>query len=417
MPACLCRPASRSRRTLATTIFATAKSFPSGLWEDVARRASPRSSSRPARRSASAANPLLVSVRSGAQFSMPGMMDTVLNLGLNDETVDGLAALTGDERFAWDAYRRFLQMFGRIVLGVDGASFEHALRSRRRPRSAPRTTPSSTRRRCASSLHEFKNIVHEETASPFPREPQQQLDLAIRAVFRSWFGQRARDYRRVPPHPRRPRHGRQRRDDGVRQHGRDSGTGVAFTRDPNTGENVLFGEYLTNAQGEDVVAGIRTAPKIAQMQVEMPKVYAAARAHRPQARAALSRRAGSRVHHRARPALHAADALREAHRGGRREDRRGHGRGRVDHEKEAVSRIEPAQVEQLLRDSFDGECAARCRAAHERLECLSGRGGRPRRVRRRRCRRVDCARRDASCSFASRPRPTTFTAWRSRKAS
>jgi len=252
--------------------FRNGEELPGGLWEDVL-AAVTALEIETGKTFGSAANPLLVSVRSGAKFSMPGMMDTVLNLGLNDETIGGLAALTGDERFAWDAYRRFLQMFGRIVLGVDGASFEDAFVAKKAQVGAEDDTELDAAA-LRELVHEFKNIIHEKTGDPFPAQPQQQLDLAIRAVFRSWFGQRARDYRRFHHIP----------DDlGTAVNvvtmvfgnmGRDSGTGVAFTRDPNTGEHVLFGEYLTNAQGEDVVAGIRTAPKIAQMRAEMPKVYA-----------------------------------------------------------------------------------------------------------------------------------------------
>jgi pyruvate,orthophosphate dikinase len=218
-------------------------------------------------------NPLLVSVRSGAKFSMPGMMDTVLNLGLNDDTLEGLAALTRDERFAWDAYRRFVQMFGRIVLGIDAAPFESALAALK-ARAGVRDDVDLDADALRELVGELKQIVYDATGQPFPADPHKQLDLAVRAVFRSWFGQRARDYRRYH---------------GIAEHlgtavnvvtmvfgnmGEDSGTGVAFTRDPNTGDNVLFGEYLTNAQGEDVVAGIRTAPKIAAMRAEMPEVYA-----------------------------------------------------------------------------------------------------------------------------------------------
>src|SRR5262245_4707439 len=203
---------------------------------------------------------------------MPGMMDTVLNLGLNEETLQGLVALTGNERFGWDAYRRFIQMFGRIVMDVDGGRFDKALDEKKEERGAKADTDLS-----AEDLREltgtFKDIVRADTGRDFPTDPYEQLDLAIKAVFASWFGQRARDYRKFNKIP----------DDlGTAVNvvtmvfgnmGDDSGTGVAFTRDPNTGENELFGEYLTNAQGEDVVAGIRTAPKIAQMAQDMPAVY------------------------------------------------------------------------------------------------------------------------------------------------
>ena len=185
------------------------------------------------------------------------MMDTVLNLGLNEQTLHGLVALTGNERFGWDAYRRFIQMFGRIVMDVDGEKFEHALDAAKQRRGVTQDTDLD-----AGALRElvgeFQPIVRESAGREFPSDPLEQLDLAIKAVFASWFGKRARDYRE---------YNKIAHDLGTAVNvvtmvfgnmGDDSGTGVAFTRDPNTGEKVLFGEYLTNAQGEDVVAGIRT---------------------------------------------------------------------------------------------------------------------------------------------------------------
>ncbi|MBA2757183.1 MAG: pyruvate, phosphate dikinase, partial [Chloroflexi bacterium] len=252
--------------------FAAGEQLPDGLWEDVlaAVREVERSTGKGF---GDPANPLLVSVRSGAKFSMPGMMDTVLNLGLNEATLHGLIKLTGNERFGWDAYRRFIQMFGRIVLEVSGERFEHALEAAKAKAGAKQDTDLD-----AAALRdlatEFRAIVREDTGRDFPEDAAEQLDLAIKAVFASWFGKRAADYRKNQGIPN---------DLGTAVNvvtmvfgnmGDDSGTGVAFTRDPNTGEKVLFGEYLTNAQGEDVVAGIRTAPKIAQMQTEMPEVYA-----------------------------------------------------------------------------------------------------------------------------------------------
>jgi len=219
-----------------------------------------------------APNPLLVSVRSGAKFSMPGMMDTVLNLGLNDETVQGLAKLTNNERFAWDAYRRFVQMFGRIVLGVSGEKLDHVFDEAKKAAGSSQDTDLS-----AADLRkitqELKQLVERETGQPFPTDVDQQLELAIKAVFNSWMGRRAVDYRnefRIP------------HDLGTAVNvvamvfgnmGDDSGTGVAFTRDPSTGEKQLFGEFLPNAQGEDVVAGIRTPLPISRMQEVWPNVY------------------------------------------------------------------------------------------------------------------------------------------------
>ncbi len=234
-------------------------------------------------------NPLLVSVRSGAKFSMPGMMDTVLNLGLNEETLKGLVALAGNDRFGWDAYRRFIQMFGRIVMDVKASRFDEPLEARKeRTGTTPRTptSPSTTSRPSSGST---RRIVKADTGRDFPTDPYEQLDLAIKAVFASWFGKRANDYR----NSQNIAH-----DLGTAVNvvtmvfgnmGDDSGTGVAFTRDPNTGEKVLFGEYLTNAQGEDVVAGIRTPAKISQLQAGHARGVRRVRAHRPAARGALPR--------------------------------------------------------------------------------------------------------------------------------
>ena len=331
--------------------FAAGEQLPDGLWEDVlaAVREVERSTGKGF---GDPANPLLVSVRSGAKFSMPGMMDTVLNLGLNEATLHGLIKLTGNERFGWDAYRRFIQMFGRIVLEVSGERFEHALEAAKEKAGAKQDTDLD-----AAALRdlatEFRSIVREDTGRDFPEDAAEQLDLAIKAVFASWFGKRAADYRKNQGIPN---------DLGTAVNvvtmvfgnmGDDSGTGVAFTRDPNTGEKVLFGEYLTNAQGEDVVAGIRTAPKIAQMQTEMPEVYAEfqrigqqlekhyrdvqdleftierGRLYMLQTRSA-KRTAAAAVRI-------AADMVDE---------------GTISRE-EAIARIEPAHVDQLLRDQFD----------------------------------------------------------------
>src|SRR5712691_9671058 len=252
--------------------FTAGETLPGGLWDDVL-DAVMEVEQRTGKGFGNASNPLLVSVRSGAKFSMPGMMDTVLNLGLNEQTLNGLIALTGNERFGWDAYRRFIQMFGRIVMDVDPARFDHALDAAKEARGAKQDTDLD-----AAALREvaeaFRQIAREDTGREFPSDPLEQLDLAIKAVFASWFGKRARDYREYNKIPH---------DLGTAVNvvtmvfgnmGDDSGTGVAFTRDPNTGEPTLYGEYLTNAQGEDVVAGVRTAPKIAQMETEMPGVYA-----------------------------------------------------------------------------------------------------------------------------------------------
>jgi pyruvate,orthophosphate dikinase len=202
------------------------------------------------------ADPLLVSVRSGAKFSMPGMMDTVLNIGLTDESVHGLAKQSGNERFAWDAYRRLVQMFGKTVLGIDGDAFEHALDEAKQAKGTKNDLDLDAGD--LSQLTEtFKQIVSDHAGRPFPQDPREQMDLAIRAVFNSWNSDRAVLYRRQERIPA---------DLGTAVNvvamvfgnlGMDSGTGVAFTRDPGTGQQGIYGDYLQNAQGEDVVAGIR----------------------------------------------------------------------------------------------------------------------------------------------------------------
>ncbi|MDQ2965903.1 MAG: pyruvate, phosphate dikinase, partial [Chloroflexota bacterium] len=331
--------------------FAAGERLPAGLWDDVldAVKGVERETSKGF---GDPANPLLVSVRSGAKFSMPGMMDTVLNLGLNEETLHGLVALTGNERFGWDAYRRFIQMFGRIVMGVDPERFDHALEAKKYERGVSQDTE-LTADDLRQLVDEYKATVQEATGRAFPEDPLEQLDLAIKAVFASWFGQRARDYRKFNKIP----------DDlGTAVNvvtmvfgnmGDDSGTGVAFTRDPNTGEKVLYGEYLTNAQGEDVVAGIRTAPKIAQMQEEMPEVYAEfqrigerlERHYRDVQDLEFTIERGRLYMLQTRSAKRtAAAAVKIA------VDMVEEG---VISKDEALGRIEPAHVDQLLRDQFD----------------------------------------------------------------
>ena len=217
-------------------------------------------------------DPLLVSVRSGAKFSMPGMMDTVLNLGLNDRSVAGLAARAGDPRFAWDCYRRFMQMFGSVVLGLEKRDFEAHLERFKHQRRA-KTDQDLSADDLKALVAEFKALVRRHTGKEFPQDPRQQLELAREAVFRSWMNDRAIYYRkqnRIPD------------DIGTAVNvqamvfgnlGPTSATGVGFTRNPATGENRFYGEYLTNAQGEDVVAGVRTPRPIAELEQEMPSAY------------------------------------------------------------------------------------------------------------------------------------------------
>ncbi|MDD2413856.1 MAG: pyruvate, phosphate dikinase [Eubacteriaceae bacterium] len=217
-------------------------------------------------------DPLLVSVRSGARISMPGMMDTILNLGLNDQTVLGLAANTGNDRFAYDSYRRFIQMFGDVVQEINSQKFEAVL-DEIKSRNNYKYDTELTTQDLKEVVKRYKDIILSETGNPFPQQPAEQLFMSVEAVFRSWDNPRAIVYRDLNDIPQ---------DIGTAVNvqcmvfgnmGDDSGTGVAFTRDPATGEKDLFGEFLVNAQGEDVVAGIRTPQPIAQLKDIMPKVY------------------------------------------------------------------------------------------------------------------------------------------------
>ena len=221
------------------------------------------------------ADPLLVSVRSGAPVSMPGMMDTVLNVGLNDASVRGLALKSGSERFAFDSYKRLLQMFGTVVLDVPKPLFEQAAAASIQTDAEPSTSDSGpSLQQLCRTIDAFKALIEQHTGNPFPQQPALQLNMAIQAVFRSWGSDRAKFYRSI---------------NGISEtmgtavtiqamvfgnRGLDSGTGVGFTRNPSTGESFVFGEYLADAQGEDIVAGVRTPSKIAELAVQMPAVYA-----------------------------------------------------------------------------------------------------------------------------------------------
>ncbi len=219
-------------------------------------------------------NPLLISVRSGAAMSMPGMMDTILNLGLNDVSLQGLIGQTGNERFAYDAYRRFIQLFGKIALNISDELFDARMAAIKRKYGAPMDVDLSVDHLKELS-GEFLAIVERQSGKPFPQDPFEQLEIAVAAVFRSWMGKRAVDYRRQFRVTKGQANGT-----AVSictmvfgNMGNDSGTGVGFTRNPGTGENVIYGEYLVNAQGEDVVAGIRTPKAIAEMEQEMPEIH------------------------------------------------------------------------------------------------------------------------------------------------
>jgi pyruvate,orthophosphate dikinase len=245
------------------------KAFPEEMWAQVKIKLA-AVEERSGKKFGDAENPLLVSVRSGSPVSMPGMMDTVLNLGLNDETVAGLAKQTGNERFAWDAYRRFISMFSEIVLDVEHEKFERVLE---RYKNGNKLDSDLTIEELKEIVAAYKRIVFAEEYGHFPDNAEEQLRMAIAAVFDSWMGKRAIDYRRV---------NRISEDLGTAVNiqamvfgnmGDTSGTGVCFTRNPSTGEQILYGEYLLNAQGEDVVAGIRTPNPISHLQTQLPEVF------------------------------------------------------------------------------------------------------------------------------------------------
>src|SRR6202522_1261411 len=220
-----------------------------------------------------AANPLLLSVRSGAKFSMPGMMNTILNLGLNDKTTAGLAAKSGNQRFADDCYRRFIQMFGEVALDVQMEKFDHIFDARKAKVKAKLDTDLNAED-LKTIIADYKKLVQKDTGKPFPEDPHEQLSMSRNAVFRSWWTPKAKYYRTMEKIPD---------DIGTAANvqamvfgnmGDTSGTGVGFTRDPGSGEKVFYGEFLMNAQGEDVVAGIRTPHPIADLEKVSPTAFA-----------------------------------------------------------------------------------------------------------------------------------------------
>lgn len=340
--------------------FNNGKQFPEGMWEQTL-EALRKIEEETGKKFGDPSNPLLVSVRSGAKVSMPGMMDTVLNLGLNDETLRGLAKLTQNERFAYDAYRRFIQMFGRIVMKVPGEKFDEAFERIKEKYGAKKDTDLEVEA-LKEVVEEFKRIYKEHIGEDFPSDPYEQLRKAIAAVFESWFGKRAVDYRNFYGIPH---------DWGTAVNivtmvfgnmGDDSGTGVAFTRDPATGEKILWGEYLPNAQGEDVVAGIRTPYKIEELKEKMPEIYEQLvnvselleRHYKDMQDMEftvergklwmLQTRAGKRT---AKAAVKiAVDMAREG----------------IISKEEAIMRVTPEQVDQLLHPRFDEKAKEKARA-------------------------------------------------------
>ena len=306
-------------------------------------------------------NPLLVSVRSGAPVSMPGMMETILNLGLNDETVEGLAEQSGNPTFAWDSYRRFVQMYASVVFDLPKKTFEHVLDERRRAAGVTRDIdlPLPVLKEIVRAL---KARVKEETGSAFPESPIEQLWGAVAAVFESWNTQRAIDYRRLHDIPDTMGTAVNVVAMVFGNIGEDSGTGVAFTRDPSTGEHRLYGEYLINAQGEDVVSGMRTPEPIETLAQRMPARIASSSAPRAcwSGTSATCRTWSS-------PSSAAQLYMLQTRRG----QRSGHAAVRIACEmvdegvisrEEAVSRIPPNDLNQLLHPTIDP--AQRARPAH-----------------------------------------------------
>jgi pyruvate,orthophosphate dikinase len=264
-------PAGLIITTEACNAFLAAKGFPDAMWQQVL-AALRKVEQQAGRRFGDASHPLLLSCRSGAKFSMPGMMDTVLNIGLNDEVVAGMVALTGDARFANDAYRRLVQMFGSVVLNLPDEPFEEVLATWRKKRNVGNDADLGAEDLRAITT-EFKCIVRERARREFPSDPLEQLRLAIASVFSSWNGKRATDYRNAAGIPH---------DLGTAVNivtmvfgnmGADSGTGVVTTRNVTTGEREIEGDYLANAQGEDVVSGVRETKRIAALKQEMPRIY------------------------------------------------------------------------------------------------------------------------------------------------
>ena len=307
------------------------------------------------------ADPLLVSVRSGAKFSMPGMMDTILNIGLTDETVPALARLTGNERFAWDSYRRLIAMFGRIVEDINGHKFESIL-ERYKERTAGKRDTDLSVEDLKAIVSEYRALYRADVGKDFPQDPKAQLREAIMAVFRSWTGKRAVDYRNFNKIPHDLGTAANVQTMVFGNMGADSGTGVAFTRNPSTGAKELYGEYMANAQGEDVVAGIRTPVRIAELAETFPEIYEQfvrvadlLETHYRDIQDMeftvergklwmLQTRAGKRT---AQAAVKAAvDMVTE---------------GLISKE-EAVLRVEPAHVQQLLLPRFDEAAKAFARA-------------------------------------------------------
>ena len=252
--------------------LAAGNNFPKGMW-DQALASLKAVEEQTGKKFGDPVNPLLFSCRSGAKFSMPGMMDTVLNIGLNDETAVGLVELTGDERFVYDAYRRLVQLFGTVVLGLTDEAFEDYLHEYKENKGVTSDTDLDAAD-WKNITTKFKEIVKEDMGEEFPQDPYEQFRLATEAVFKSWNGKRAVDYRNAAGISHDLGTGVNICTMVFGNMGDLSGTGVAFTRNPATGEKLLYGDYLMNAQGEDVVAGIRNTEEITKMAEDVPEAYA-----------------------------------------------------------------------------------------------------------------------------------------------
>jgi pyruvate,orthophosphate dikinase len=343
--------------------YDSGKQFPEGLWEQVT-EALKDIEQKTGKKFGEPSNPLLVSVRSGAKFSMPGMMDTVLNLGLNKQTIEGLAKLTNNPRFAADAYRRFVQLFGKIVLGVDGEKLEHVMNE---AKGQNRLDTDLSADELAQITEKFKQIIKQDAGVDFPEDPYEQLRMAIGAVFNSWMGRRAIDYRRLNKIADTLGTGVNVQAMVFGNMGNDSATGVAFTRSPATGDEQIYGEYLINAQGEDVVAGVRTPRPISELQKEMPEAYELFASIARQLEShykdmqdveftiergklwMLQTRTGKRTG--AAAVKIAVDLVRE---------------GVID-QQTAVQRVEPAALDQLLHPMVDEGAKAKARSLGEYL--------------------------------------------------
>jgi pyruvate,orthophosphate dikinase len=251
--------------------LANDNTFPEGMWDQV-KKAISATEKKAGKTFGDPKDPLLVSSRSGAKFSMPGMMDTVLNLGMNDESVKGMIELTGDERFVYDSYRRLVQMFGSVVLDIPDEAFEDPLEEYKEEKGYKLDTE-LTGEDWKELTETFKAVIKKHKSFEFPQDPYEQLRLSIEAVFGSWFGKRAVDYRTEAGISHDLGTGVNIMTMVFGNMGDDSGTGVAFTRNPATGEREIYGDYLLNAQGEDVVAGIRNTKAIAELEKDLPKAY------------------------------------------------------------------------------------------------------------------------------------------------